>query len=433
MVSLTSSAVRASTDDLPHIPSPSANGEEHPPAMPPPLTALIVAPTLEAGAADEGAVDVARILAGAGHHAVVVSCGGRLESALTECGAQFVRLNAKSHNPFVISVNALTLLRLIRERRCDVVHAHGRAPAWSALMAARLAGVPFLTTCYAGFREQNMLKRWYNSVMTRGDRVITASDPLAEMIVERHRIPWERISVIHSSIDLSSFDPAAVNEERIRAARAAWGVKGDVRVVLVAGRMIRRKGHHVVVQAARRLKDMGLKNFLFVFDGEDPGRSRYSGQLWDLVLATNTADVIRMPGPPADVPACRAAATVVLSAATQLEGLQRALIEGMAMERPVIASDLAAGPEAVLAPPAVGEERMTGLRFPAGDDAALAATLIRFFSYSDAARQAMGRRARDWVLTQFDRATAIDQTLAVYAMVSASRRDRAAAAQSSRK
>lgn len=382
-----------------------------------PLTALIVAPTLEGGAADEGAVDVARILADAGHRPIVVSYGGRLERALAECGAQFVRLNARSHNPFVIAANAATLLRLIRERKCDVVHAHGRAPAWSAFIASRLAGVPFLTTCYAGFREQNLLKRWYNSVMTRGDRVITASDPLAEMIVERHRIPWERIAVIHSSIDLSPFDPAGVSEERVRAARAAWGVKDETRVVLVAGRMIRRKGHHVVVQAARRLKEMGLKNVLFVFDGEDPGRSRYSGELWDLVLATNTADLIRMPGPPKDRPASRAAASVILSAATQLEGLHRALIEGMAMERPVIASNIAAGPEAVLAPPAVGEERMTGLRFPAGDDAALAATLVRFFSYTDPARQAMGRRAREWVLQQFDRSTAIDQTLSVYALV----------------
>jgi hypothetical protein len=48
--------------------------------------------------------------------------------------------------------------------------------------------VPLLTTWYKGFREQNALKRLYNGVMVRGERVIAVSDQLAELIVERYRI-----------------------------------------------------------------------------------------------------------------------------------------------------------------------------------------------------------------------------------------------------
>ena len=57
------------------------------------------------------------------------------------------------------------------------------------------------------------------------------------------------------------------------------------------------------------------------------------------------------------------------------------------MARPVIVSDLGAGPDVVLAPPAVPEDRMTGLRFSTGDDAALAAALIRLFSLPESAQQ----------------------------------------------
>ena len=71
------------------------------------------------------------------------------------------------------------------------------------------------------------------------------------------------------------------------------------------------------------------------------------------------------------------AAAAVVSAAIQLESPQRALLEAMAMARPVIVSDLAAGSDTVLAPPAVTEDRMTGWRFRSGDDDALAAALIR--------------------------------------------------------
>lgn len=380
-----------------------------------PATVLIAVPKIESGAADEGAVELARILVGAGHRAIIASAGGRLEGELAEIGAELVRLNTASRNPAVIMRNAIALARLVHARGCDVVHALGRAPGWSAWMAARTCRVPFLTTWFTGFREQNAAKRFYNSVMARGDRVISVSDQIAEQIADSHRVPWERISVIHRSVDTTQYQPADVGADRVDAVRQAWGVKPDTRVVLIAGRMLRRKGHHVVVHAVRRLKDMGLKNFLFVFTGEDPGHSRYSGELWDLMLATGTTDVIRIAGPVGDRAASYAAATLVLAAAIQLEGLQRAILEAMAMARPVIVSDLAAGPDAVLSPPAVPEDRMTGLRFTAGDDAALAAAVIRLLSYSDAARDAIGRRGRDWVLAHFDRRTVSEQTLALYA------------------
>ena len=383
------------------------------------LTVLIATPTLDAGAADEGAVDLAAILTSAGHRPLVASRGGRLEPRLAAVGGELIRLDVASRNPLTIARNATRLRAVIRARHCDVVHAHGRAAAWSALTAARLAGIPFLTTWHKGFREQNGLKRFYNGVMARGDRVIAPSDQIAELIVARHRVPWERIAVIPSAVDVGEFDPTALTVERITAARRAWGVKADTKVILIPGRMLRRKGHHVAVQAARRLKDMGLKDFMFVFAGEDQGRSRYCGELWDLVLATDTADVVRMAPSPDDVAAAYGAATAVVSAAIQPEGLQRTLLEALAMARPVVVSDLAAGRDIVLAPPVVAEERMTGMRCPAGDAAALATALVRLLSMPDAARRAIGRRGREWAANHCAPQTVASQTLAVYAGVTA--------------
>jgi glycosyltransferase involved in cell wall biosynthesis len=366
-----------------------------------PLTALVVVPTLQAGAADAGAIDLVRMLHRGGHRAIVVSCGGRLESEIAgHC--EFVRLDVASHNPLVMLRSAFALARLARERRCDLVHAHGRAAAWSAYLAARLARIPLLTTWYKGFREQNILKRLYNGVMVRGERVIAVSDQIAELIVERYRIAPGRIAVVPTSIDADRFDPASVSTARLDAIRRAWGVTADTKVILVVGRMLRRKGHHVAVKAVHRLKQRGLKDFACVFAGEDQGRTRYTGELWDLISTTGTADVVRLVGAVEDMPAAYAAATVVVSAAVQAEGLQRAILEAQAMARPVVVSDLAVGPEVVLAPPAVAEERMTGLRVPADDEAALAAALIRLFSLSDSARSGIGGRGRAWMVEHFD-------------------------------
>lgn len=379
-----------------------------------PIGVLIVVPTLDVGAADAGAVELTRILSQAGHRAIVVSQPGRLVADITAAGGEFVALDVASNNPITMLRNAVVLMRLARDRQCRAIHALGRAGAWSALIAARARGIAFVTSWYKGFREQNILKRVYNGVMARGDRVIAVSEQIAQLINDRYGTPWERLAVVPASIELEQFDPACVAPERVEALRYAWGVRRDTKVILITGRILRRKGHHVVVKAARRLKDMGFKDFLCVFVGEDRGRTHYTGELWDLVLSTGTMDVIRMAAPLSDMPAAYAAAAVVVSAAVQPEGLQRAILEAQAMARPVIVSDLAAGPDVVLAAPAVPESRATGLRCHSGDDAALAATLLRLFSLSEPVRSAMGRRGRDWVLDHFNAAGVAEQTLRLY-------------------
>lgn len=387
-----------------------------------PLSILVVVPTLQSGAAEMGALELVRNLTLGGHKVIVLSSGGRLERDVAAAGAELIRANVASKNPAVIARNATMMAHLVRQRGCDAIHVHGRAPAWSAYAAAKLTRVPFVTSWYKGFREQNVFKRAYNRVMARGDRIVAASDQLAELISERYRVPWEKIAVIPASVDLQRFDPGAVSQQRIGAIRRVFGVDPNDRVILIAGRILRRKGHHIVVRAAHRLKEMGCKDFVCVLVGEDHERSRYAGELWDQVLATDTADVVRVIGPVDDMPAAYMASMAVVSAATQEEGLQHALLEAQAMERPVIVSDLGAGPDVVLAPPSVPEDRMTGLRFAAGDDQALAATLIRLFSMPESWRRGIGQRGREWVASHFNAPAVGEMTLKLYADIARSRK-----------
>jgi glycosyltransferase involved in cell wall biosynthesis len=414
VVASTSSAAHLRSQDLSEISSAGANTG--------PLTVLIVVPTLQAGAAAAGAVELVRILSSAGHQPLVVSSGGRMAEDVAAAGGECIWLDVASSNPVIMLRNAFALVRLVRGRKCHIVHAHGRAAAWSACLAARIAGVPFLTTWYKGFREQNVFKRLYNGVMARGDRVIAVSDQIAELINDRYGTPWERIAVVPASVDFERFDPSTVSQERIDAVRRSWGASRGDRVVLVVGRMLRRKGHHLVVQAVLRLRAMGIKDFICVFAGQDQ-TTRYASELWDQVQAADATDIVRLTGPVEDLPAAYAAAMVTVSAAVQPEGLQRSLIEAQAMARPVIVSDLGAGPDVVLAPPAVPEDRMTGLRFSTGDDRALAATLIRLFSLSDGERQAIGTRGRDWVLSHFNALVVAELTLKLYAEVAVARKN----------
>jgi len=379
-----------------------------------PFSVLIVTPTLDGGASDAGAVELTRVLVQAGYRAIVVSQAGRLVADVTAAGARFVPLDVGTNNPVMMLLNAFTLTRLAREEQVKAIHVFGRSAAWSGRIAARLCGLPLLTSWFKGFREQNIFKHVYNGVMARGDRVLAASEQIAQLINDRYATSWDKIAVVPCSIDLERFDPARVSQERVDAMRHAWGVSRDTKVILITGRILRRKGHTLAVKAARRLKEMGLKDFLFVFVGEDRGRTHYTGELWDLALATGTMDVIRMAAPVADMPAAYAAAAVVASAAVQPEGAPRAILEAQAMGRPVIVSDLAAGPDVVLTAPSVPESRVAGLRFQSGDDAAFAAALLRLFAMPEPNRAMLGQRGRDWVLGHFDRDTVAGEILRIY-------------------
>src|SRR5665213_2536159 len=168
---------------------PSAKPDANPRARDP-LTVLIAVPTLDVGAADAGAVGLVRIITAAGHRAIVISHAGRLVADVTAAGGEFIPLDVASNNPIVMLRSALELNALVRDRKCDVIHALGRSAAWSAYIAARLRGIPFMTSWYKGHRDQNIFKHWYNSVMARSDRVVATSEQLAQLINDRYGLPW---------------------------------------------------------------------------------------------------------------------------------------------------------------------------------------------------------------------------------------------------
>ena len=161
-----------------------------------PLTVLIVMPTLQAGAADSGVVELVRILASAGHEPIVVSRGGRLAAVIKAAGGDLIELDMASHNP---AIDASQRVRNGAHRPRAPLRRHPCAwprAGMERLSAPRMTGMPFVTTWYKGFRQQNAFKRLYNGVMARGDRVIAVSDQIAELINDRYGTPWDRIAVV---------------------------------------------------------------------------------------------------------------------------------------------------------------------------------------------------------------------------------------------
>ncbi|MCR5878661.1 glycosyltransferase family 4 protein [Phenylobacterium sp. J367] len=379
---------------------------------PPGFTLLQVVPELDTGGAEQSALDVARAVVAAGGRAIVASRGGRMVSRLEADGGEFAPLDAASKNPLTILANAWKLAALIRREKVSLVHARSRAPAFSALWAARGTGVPFVATYHGVYKAKSGLKRWYNAVMTRGDLVIANSDYTRDHVLAEHRIAPARVVTIPRGVDLDRFDPSKVAPERVELLRAAWGVPADDGKVafLLAGRLTRIKGQLTIVEAARRLAAEGRTDFTILFAGDDQGRTEYRRELHAAIAAGGLQDTVKIVGHCDDMPAACLLSDVALLPTTVPESFGRAAVEPQAMGRPVIVSAHGGTVETVV-------DGVTGWLVPPGDAHAWADALRAAIDAGPDARAEMGRVAMDRAcrLYRVDAMTAA--TLAAYEQV----------------
>lgn len=363
-------------------------------SLPRDFVLLQVVPELNAGGVERTALDVSRAVVEAGGTSLIASAGGRLEEELAAHGGELVRLPVQSKSPLTIGLNLFRLRQVIRERGVKLVHVRSRAPALSAIPAARLAGVPAVTTYHGVYNARSGLKRWYNGVMTRGRRVIANSDFTRRHILETYPIDPRLVTAVPRGTDLKRFDPAAVSPERVAAARAAFGIGPSERrtVFLLAARLTRWKGQLLAVEAARCLKEQGRADFLLIMVGDHQGRIAYRAEIEGALASADLDDRAAVAGHFADMPAAWLASDVALVPSLDPEAFGRTAVEPQLMGRPVIVAAHGAPVDTVI-------DDETGWHHRPNDAEDLARRMLQALDAGPERRRAMGRagmaRARE--------------------------------------
>ena len=252
------------------------------------------------------------------------------------------------------------------------------------------------------------------SSLARGDRVIAPSSYISRAMIERYKIPPERITVIPRSVDTATFSPAAVNGDRIAAMRRAWGVLPQMRIVLVPGRIAPWNGQMSMIDAARLLVGGGDRNIAFVFAGEDRGHLRYKHALRRRAREHGIDTLIRMVGHCPDMPTALAAADVVVVPALQPPLSGRAAAEAQALGRPVVATSVGALPENLLCPPRMRDELRTGWLVRPGNAGELARATAAALALNVTAYEALGARARQFAEFMFSPQSVAEAIRGVY-------------------
>ncbi len=386
-----------------------------------PLTVLQVVPELATGGAERTTIEVAEAIVKAGGRALVWSAGGRLLPELEAVGGEHFLGSAASKNPLEVFVgNPSRLTQIISREKVDLIHARSRAPAWSALIAARRAKIPFVTTYHGIYSANSAIKRLYNSVMVRGDAIIANSKYTKAHVVEQHGIDPARITVIYRGVEVAAFDPAAIPYQRSADLAQKWGLRSPrdrIRIILPA-RLTDWKGQRILVAALALVKAQGLSkaqglpkarglSFEAILVGDSQGRDSYVAALRTQITDNGLEDQVRLVGHCTDMPTAFSLCDIAVTPSTEPEAFGRTAAEAQAMGLPIIASDLGGARETV-------DHGVTGFLSAPGDAVALAGHLTTLITMSAHDRAIMGAAGSQRIRALFTTQSLQSQTLALY-------------------
>jgi glycosyltransferase involved in cell wall biosynthesis len=336
--------------------------------------------SLAPGGAERQTLALAARLAARGHHCELIPV--KDDCALAPPGT--VRaLGARRY--FEPRALARLAARLGALRPDAVVAVNCYALLYAALARRRRARlvVTMHSTKLLGLKEELQMALY---------RPLVWSADCAVFVCEAQRRHWRRrgvlarrSAVIHNGVDTQAFCPARSAEENARL-RAALGLREADFVIGMPALLRPEKNHLQMVEAVAGLRDLGLPaRALMIGDGPMRGaveaRARALGVARDVVVTGVQADVRPY------VEACDA---VALCSTT--EAFSLAAIEGMALGKPLVHSEVGGAAEMVL-------HGVTGYLFPVGDTAALVERLARLADPEHAVR--LGHRARGVVELMF--------------------------------
>lgn len=374
------------------------------------LSVLQVTPELSAGGVERTTLEMAEAISRAGGLALIATAGGRLEPDLEATGGELIRLPVNSKNPITAIANVWRLMRVVKTRAVNIIHARSRAPAWSALLAARFSRVPFVTTFHGIYNARSPLKRFYNSVMARGDIVIANSEYTREHILEHYsNVQAERVVAIPRGVDLNVFDRDKISQADIDVMRKSWGIAADdKRTVLIApARLTRWKGQLVLIEAIAMVEKRRPGALKLIFAGDPQGRQAYVNDMNAAAQKLGLQDVVSIVGHIRHMPTAFAASDIAVFPVIEPEAFGRGAIEAQAMGVPVIASNLGGYTETIV-------EGETGFLAPPSSPVALAGAIERMMDKSAESRAKMGLSGRDRVRALYSKTALQTATMAVY-------------------
>ena len=369
------------------------------------IVVLQVLPELGQGGVELGTIEIASELQKRGIENYGASEGGRMEYNLERIKVKHFTLPLKTKNIFKMYLNSLRLARIIKKYGITIVHARSRAPAWSAYWAAKRCGVHFVTTFHGTYGLGPWgIKKFYNKIMTYGERVIAISNHIKQHILKNYKTDESKIRLIHRCVNMENFNVETTSAERMIKYLEDNNIPEDKPIVTLIGRLTNWKGQKLLIEALHLIDN---EDFFCVIIGDDQGRKKYSSELRKMIANYNMTDRFLFIRNVKDIPAAMMVSDVVLSTSIEPEAFGRIAIEGQAMGRVVVASNIGGSVETVI-------DGVTGRLYESTSVQALSEAIDWALHLSTEEREKIGAAGIKNVKEHFTKQIMCDKTIEVY-------------------
>lgn len=341
-------------------------------------------------------------------------CSLRDESGLTdECRSVGVEPIFLGHAGVgSIPTTLVRLIRLIRKLKIDIVHTNRTLDFGLAGLAARLCGVPVISSIHwLGRLEDHpedrdrlpWLRRWLEMTATvvlhrlLATRVIAVSRAVKASYGSLPGFPIDRTEVVYPGASMSD---RSTSEAATEALRCALGLERATPILLNVGRLDVVKGQLKLVPMMRAVRAQ-LPNAKLLIAGEGELRGRLQVE----IAREGLSDAIVLLGARSDVDALlQISDTLVVSSDSEAFGLP--LLEAMRAGKPVITTDAGGVSELV-------DDGVNGYVVPRDDPAAMANAVLDVLTEPGKAGR-MGREGRRLAEERFDLRASVRRLEALY-------------------
>jgi len=293
------------------------------------------------------------------------------------------------------------LNRIIKEIKPDLVHLNnGYASMHEWMLAGYLHGIKVLAhdrgTEYPCNRQTKYVVRLIDTIMC-------VSDSFRDRAVHQNLKP-KRIRRVYDGIRVDTFEN--IDPSGSARVKKEFAITNGRPVVGIVGNIIRWKGQLVVLQAIKEVRKT-IPDIKCLIIGKVAQRSEdYKEEMDAYVRNNDLGGNIIFTGFRTDVPLLLNVLDILIHASTDPEPFGLVVLEGMAMSKPVIATNLGGPAEIVV-------QNETGMLVPANDPKAMADAVVFCLSSKERARE-MGERGRKRFLEMFTSTRMVAETEKVY-------------------
>jgi len=297
----------------------------------------------------------------------------------------------------------LRLSRIIKNNKYDIIHTQASKDLWVIVPALNIvkSSIPLVLSKQLGsfiIKKDPLHQRLYNRVSA----AFAISNVIKKNLIETTNLPESRIFVVHNSVDVNRFDPARIDNKKVRR---EFNIQDDTLVIGMLARFSPGKGHEEFLCAAGELLQR-YNNLLFMIVGEaSRGEDQYANKIKKMSKELLIEDKLIFAGFRSDIPEVLAAMDI-FAFPSHSEAFGIALAEAMSMAKPTVCSDS----DGVLD---IAVDNSTSFLFKNQDCNDLQIKLNKLIT-SPELRKQFGIEARKRIVENFNTGHLIEKTIKIY-------------------